>query len=186
MKNNHEYKGTVPGLAELNTDRSQKSSRKIARKLFSPIPTVLIFSVLTIGSLLSSCQNSNNQDNKKEVMESNQEQKDGILKAIDLYVEAGRKGDGNIAKPAFASTATMSWSENGALKSVPIQALYDGFSAAEPMVAGYKLITLDVEGDAAIVRIESQFGPDKYADMFTLVKDSSNWKIISKIYQVIK
>ena len=119
-------------------------------------------------------------------MQNNQEQKDGILKPIDLYVEAGRKGDGNIAKPAFASTATMSWSENGELKSVPIQVLFDGFSAAEPMEASYKLTTLDVEGNAAIVRIESQFGPHKYADMFTLVKDGSNWKIISKIYQVTK
>ncbi|WP_176763536.1 nuclear transport factor 2 family protein [Pedobacter antarcticus] len=36
------------------------------------------------------------------------------------------------------------------------------------------------------MRIESQFGPDKYADMFTLVKDGNNWKIISKIYHVIK
>lgn len=53
------------------------------------------------------------------------------------------------------------------------------------MEANYKLTTLDVEGDAAILRIESQFGPDKYADMFTLVKDGSDWKIISKIYQTI-
>ncbi|MDQ0638436.1 hypothetical protein QF042_002001 [Pedobacter sp. W3I1] len=186
MESNHEPKSPVQGLAGFNIDGSQKSSRKIARKLFSPILTVLIFSALTIGSLLISCQNSNNQNNKKEVMQNNQEQKDGILKAIDLYVEAGRKGDGNIAKPAFASTSTMSWSENGVLKSVPIQVLLDGFSAAEPMEAGYKLTTLDVEGDAAIVRIESQFGHNKYADMFTLVKDGSDWKIISKIYHVTK
>lgn len=172
--------------AKLNADGSQKDSRNISKKLFSTIPTAIIFSALAFGSLLVSCQNSNHQNNKTEVMQNNQEQKDGILKPIELYVEAGRKGDGNIAKPGFASTATMSWSENGALKSVPIQALFDGFSAAEPMEASYKLTTLDVEADVAIVRIESQFGPNKYADMFTLVKDGSNWKIISKIYHVIK
>ncbi|KEQ30937.1 hypothetical protein N180_08630 [Pedobacter antarcticus 4BY] len=172
--------------AKLNADGSQKSSGNIVKKLFSSVPTALIFSALTIGSLLVSCQNSYSQNNKKEVMQNNQEQKDGILKPIELYIEAGRKGDGNIANPAFASTATMSWSENGVLKSVPIQALFDGFSAAEPMEASYKITTLDVESDVAIVRIESQFGPDKYADMFTLVKDGNNWKIISKIYHVIK
>ena len=80
----------------------------------------------------------------------------------------------------------MSWSENGALKSVPIQVLFDGFSAAEPTEANYTLTTLDVGGDVAIVRIESQFGPNKYADMFSLVKDGNDWKIISKIYQIIK
>lgn len=182
MKNISEQKNAVTSSAVCNTGEFRRHFGKISKKIFS----LSIISVLTIGGLLVSCQDKNNQNNKTEVMQNNQEQKEGILKAIDLYVEAGKKGDGNIAKPAFASTATMSWSENGALKSVPIQALFDGFSAAEPMEANYKLTTLDVEGDVAIIRIESQFGADKYADMFTLVKDGSDWKIISKIYQIKK
>ncbi|WP_426485203.1 nuclear transport factor 2 family protein [Flavobacterium sp. 2] len=182
MKNISERINADPNSEGFNTNDFRQSYRKISKK----ISFLTIISVLTISGLLVSCQEKNNQNNKTEVMQNNQEQKEGILKAIDLYVEAGRKGDGNIAKPAFATTATMSWSENGALKSVPIQALFDGFSAAEPMEASYKLTTLDAEGDAAIVRIESQFGPNKYADMFTVVKDGNDWKIISKIYQIIK
>lgn len=182
MKNISERKNAETSSADFNTDDFRESYRKISKKIFS----LTIISVLTISGLLVSCQDKNNQNNKKEVMQNNQVQKEGILQAIDLYVEAGIKGDGNIAKPAFAATATMSWSENGELKSVPIQALFDGFSAAEPMEASYKLTALDAEGDAAIVRIESQFGPNKYADMFTLVKDGNDWKIISKIYQIIK
>lgn len=182
MKNIPERKNAVLNSAGFNANGFRQGIEKITKKIFS----LTIISALTIGGLLVSCQDKNNQNNKTEVMQNNQEQKEGILKAIDLYVEAGKKGDGNIAKPAFASTATMSWSENGALKSVPIQVLYDGFSEAEPMEANYKLTTLDVEGDVAIVRIESQFGPNKYADMFTLIKDGSDWKIISKIYQIKK
>ncbi|WP_157886023.1 nuclear transport factor 2 family protein [Chryseobacterium glaciei] len=186
MKNIPEQKNILPSSADSNAVGLRQVIGKTSKKIFSTISALTIISVLTIGGLLISCQDKNNQNNKTEVMQNNQEQKEGILKPIELYIEAGRKGDGNIAKPAFASTATMSWSEDGALKSVPIQALFDGFSAAEPMTANYKLTTLDVEGDAAIVRIESQFGSDKYADMFTLVKDGSDWKIISKIYQTIK
>jgi len=182
MKNIPERKNAVSNSTGFNADGFKQGIGKISKKIFS----LATISVLIIGGLLVSCQDKNNQNNKIEVMQNNQEQKEGILKAIELYVEAGKKGDGNIAKPAFASTATMSWSENGALKSVPIQVLFDGFSAMEPMEANYKLTTLDVEGDVAIVRIESQFGPDKYADMFTLVKDGSDWKIISKIYQIKK
>lgn len=182
MKNISERRNAVLNSADFNADSFRQGFGKISKKIFS----LTIISVLTIGGLLVSCQDKNYQNNKTEVMQNNQEQKEGILKAIDLYVEAGKKGDGNIAKPAFASTATMSWSENGVLKSVPIQALFDGFSAMKPMEANYKLTTLDVEGDVAIARIESQFGPDKYADMFTLVKDGSDWKIISKIYQIKK
>jgi hypothetical protein len=182
MKNIQERKNMISGSVDFNADDLVQSISKMSKTIFSSIPTIAMISAFTVGGLLISCQNKNNQsnqNNKTEVMQN-------ILKAIDLYVEAGRKGDGNIAKPAFASTATMSWSEDGVLKSVPIQVLFDGFSAAEPTEASYKLTTLDVEGDAAIVRIESQFGRDKYADMFTLVKDRSDWKIISKIYQVIK
>ncbi|MFH6991123.1 nuclear transport factor 2 family protein [Flavobacterium sp. FlaQc-48] len=182
MKNIPERKNAVSNSAGFNANGFRQGIGKISKKIFF----VATISALTIGGLLISCQDKNNQNNKTELMQNNQEQKEGILKAIELYVEAGRKGDGNIAKPAFASTATMSWSENGVLKSVPIQALFDGFSAAEPMEANYTLTTLDVEGDVAIVRIESQFGPNKYADMFTLVKGGSDWKIISKIYQVKK
>lgn len=181
MKNIPERKNAVQNSAGF-----RQGIRKISKKIFSSVPTLALISALTIGGLLVSCQDKNNQNNKTEVMQNNQVQKEGILKAIDLYVEAGRKGDGNIAKPAFASTATMSWSENGELKSVPIQVLFDGFSAAEPTEANYKLTTLDVEGDVAIVRIESQFGLNKYVDMFTLVKDGIDWKIMSKIYQIIK
>lgn len=185
MKKNPERKNTVLDSEDFNADGLRRDINQNRQKIFS----LTVISVLTITGLLVSCQNKNNdhnQQNKTEIMQNNHEQKEGILKAIDLYVEAGKKGDGNIAKPAFASTATMSWSENGSLKSVPIQALFDGFSAAEPMEAKYKLTNLDVEGDVAIVRIESQFGSDKYADMFTLVKDGSDWKIISKIYQIKK
>ncbi|MCP2025169.1 phage-related baseplate assembly protein [Flavobacterium sp. HSC-32F16] len=181
MKNISERKTAVRNYAGF-----RQGIRKISKKIFFSVPTLAIISALTVGGLLVSCHDKNNQNNKTEVMQNNQEQKEGILKAIDLYVEAGRKGDGSIAKPAFATTATMSWSENGALKSVPIQVLFDGFSAAEPTEANYTLTTLDVEGNVAIVRIESQFGPNKYADMFTLVKDGNDWKIISKIYQIIK
>lgn len=186
MKNIPEQKNIISSFEDSYADGLRQSIGKASKKIFSALPGLAIISTLTIGGLLISCQDNNNQNNKTEVMQNNQEQKEGILKAIDLYVEAGRKGDGSIAKPAFASTATMSWSEDGILKSVPIQVLFDGFSAAEPMESNYKLTTLDVEGDAAIVRIQSQFGPNKYADMFTLVKDGSNWKIISKIYQVTK
>lgn len=119
-------------------------------------------------------------------MEVSQQEKQGILHAIDLYVDGGRKANGKITADAFSSTATMSWTENGKLKIVPIQVLIDGFNNAEPMEASYELTTLDVAEDVAIVRIESQFGANKYADMFTLVKDDDLWKIVSKVYHTKK
>lgn len=33
-----------------------------------------------------------------------------------------------------------------------------------------------------MVAIDSQFGEAKYTDMFALVKDGDDWKIVSKVY----
>lgn len=112
------------------------------------------------------------------------EQLAGIRKALDLYTEAAIKGDSKIAEPAFSKTATMSFAQNGALVSVPIQALFDYYNTECPQPASYEISVCDVADDAAIVRIDSQFGETKFADMFTLVKDGADWKIISKIYHV--
>lgn len=108
----------------------------------------------------------------------------GIRKALDLYVESAIKGDSKIAEPAFAKTATMSFAQNDTLVSVPIQALFDYYNTECPQAANYEISVCDVADDAAIVRIDSQFGETKFADMFTLVKDVADWKIVSKIYHV--
>ena len=59
----------------------------------------------------------------------------GIRKALDLYCEASVKGDSKIAEPAFSSTATMSYAENGKLVSVPIKALFDYYDQTGPQPA---------------------------------------------------
>ncbi len=112
------------------------------------------------------------------------EQLSGIRKALDLYVEAAVKGDSKIAEPAFAKTATMSFVQNDTLVSVPIQALFDYYNTDCPQAASYSISVCDVADDAAIVKIDSKFGDTEFADMFTLVKDGADWKIVSKIYHV--
>ncbi len=108
----------------------------------------------------------------------------GIRKALDLYCEASVKGDSKIAEPAFSPTATMSYAEDGKLVSVPIKALFDYYDQTGPQPASYEITSCNVATDAAIVSIDSKFGEIRFADMFTLVKDGNDWKIISKIYHV--
>lgn len=110
----------------------------------------------------------------------------GIRKALDRYCEASVQGDSKIAKTAFASTATMSYVENGKLVSVPIQALFDYYDRTGSQPASYEITSCNVVIDVAIVSIDSKFGETRFADMFTLVKDGDDWKIISKIYHVKK
>lgn len=112
-----------------------------------------------------------------------QEEISGIRRALDLYVGASVKGDSRIAQPAFAATATISHSENGRLVSAPISELF-AFYDSGAMPASYEISDCNVAGDVAVVRIESTFGETRYADMFSLVKDGTEWKIISKVFHV--
>lgn len=124
-----------------------------------------------------------NHDKKKDI----QDEKNitGIIKAIEYYIDGGRKGNSKITAKAFSKNATMSWTENGQLNSVPIQVLYDIVDKGGASNANYRLIEYNIESDIAIVQIESQFGIQKYVDMFTLVKNGHEWKIVSKIYTTL-
>lgn len=123
-------------------------------------------------------------DNPTPVINATPEQLAGIRKALDAYVEAAVKGDSAIAKPLFADTATMSYSENDSLVSGPIQALFDYYDQTGPHAATYEITSAQVADNVAIVSIDSKFGTTSFDDMFTLVKDGKDWKIISKIYHV--
>ena len=84
---------------------------------------------------------------------------------------------------AFAPYATMSYVDSDSLVTVPIQALYDYYDETGPHSATYEIVDWSVAGDVAMVRIESDFGENAFTDMFTLVKEGADWKIVSKVYQ---
>lgn len=112
------------------------------------------------------------------------EERMGIEKALNYYTEAAVKGDSKVAMQGFAPAATMSYAEGDSLVTVPIQALYDYYDQTGPHNATYEISACSVAGDVAMVRIESKFGESEFSDMFTLVKDGSDWKIVSKVYHV--
>lgn len=156
-----------------------------------------IFSLLAV-LLMASCKGNENQnkimnttDNKSETVcdstkcfNATADEIAGIRKSLDLYCEASVKGDSKVAHPAFAPTATMSYVENGKLVSVPIKALFDYYDQTGPQPASYEITSCQVATDIAVVSIDSKFGETSFADMFTLVKDGNDWKIISKVYHV--
>ena len=109
----------------------------------------------------------------------------GIAAAVDLYIEGGRKGDSKITRKAFAPNATMSWSEKGKSVTVPIQSLYDYVdkSGAQTVTRGEIKVGAQT-ATTAIVSVDTQFGDAKYTDMFALVRDGDEWKIVAKVYHV--
>ena len=109
---------------------------------------------------------------------------EGITKVLNLYTEAAVKGDSKIAQPAFAPKATMSYTEKGKLVTVPISELFAYYDKTGPHQATYKIETVKMASDVAVVSIDSKFGDTSFDDMFTLVKDGDDWKIVSKVYHI--
>ncbi len=116
-----------------------------------------------------------------------EEIKKEVLKAIELYIEGGKNPAGGAGKKAFAQWATMSYNENGKLVTVPFQSLFSIIDSIGPEEVSYTLKNITVSPTVATVAIESSFSKiGKFNDMFTLVKDEHDWKIVSKVYDVIK
>ncbi len=116
-----------------------------------------------------------------------EEIKKEVLKAIELYIEGGKNPAGGAGKKAFAQWATMSYNENGKLVTVPIQTLFSIMESIGPEDVSYTIKNITVSPTVATVSIESSFSKiGKFNDMFTLVKDEHDWKIVSKVYDVIK
>lgn len=149
---------------------------------------LLLLAVIVMGgaSAYSNEHEKNNivMENGTSTINASADELAGIRKALDAYIEAALKGDSNLARPAFAETATISYNENGKLVSGPIQALYDYYDQTGPHHAEYVITAAQVAENVAIVSIDSVFGDVRFDDMFTLVKDGSDWKIVSKIYHV--
>lgn len=154
--------------------------------------TIIISGILSL-MLIQGCKADNEKTSnvnieKEEIMSNKinatKEEEAGIRKALDSYIEAALKGDSNIAKPIFSDLATISYSENDTMVSAPIKALFDYYDQTGPHHAEYEITSLEVAGNVAIVRIDSKFGDVSFDDMFALVKDGDNWKIVSKVYNV--
>ena len=107
-----------------------------------------------------------------------------ILNAIELYAEAGRKGEGKLVGLAFIPEATMTWVADGKITAVPIAALADALDKTGAEEVTYEVSDITLAQDVAFVRIESSFSKlGSFSDMFTLAEQADGtWKIVSKIY----
>lgn len=148
------------------------------------IAGIISFTGCSKGTTIQKPDNTSAMEQKEKTINATPEEIDGIKKTLDAYIEAALKGDSRIAKPAFAETATISYNEDGKLVSSPIAALYDYYDQTGPHHAEYTITAAQVAGNVAVVCIDSKFGDVRFDDMFTMVKDGDDWKIVSKVYHV--
>ena len=107
-----------------------------------------------------------------------------VKDTISKYLEAGKQGKSEIMKHAFHKDAIMYNADKGAIEGGNIQALFDYIDnnpAASDMEAD--ITSVDIAGNIAYARVESNnWHGARFSDMFLLLKDNGEWKILTKVF----
>ncbi|OZA06976.1 MAG: lumazine-binding protein [Methylophilaceae bacterium 17-44-8] len=111
---------------------------------------------------------------------------DAITELIQHYIDGARSGKGSDMKPAFHEDATIYGYVGSDLFAGPIQGLYDWNDAngpAKEIVS--KIVSIDIVGTAASVRLESDnWTGHRFTDFFNVLKVDGQWKVMNKIFHL--
>lgn len=107
-----------------------------------------------------------------------------IRKVLGWYIEGGIEGKSEIMKKAFHADAIMYSQQNGKIAGGPIQNLFDAIDS-RPGSKDLKaeITSIQIHGTVANARVELRnLGGNNFSDMFLLVKEGNDWKILAKVY----
>ncbi len=151
--------------------------RTMNRKLLTIIAAV----IFCLGSQAKAAENTVKGETMQEVKVSDYE---AVKEALGKYLEAGRQGKSAVLRPAVYKDAIMYSAAGGKVEGGSINALFDYLdnNPAAPEIEA-EITAVDVAGNIAYVKVESdKWHGARYTDMFLLVKDGSEWKILTKVF----
>lgn len=107
-----------------------------------------------------------------------------IAAKIDGYIRGCASGDGTYLKGAFHPDARMYGALGADRFDIPIFGGMDGAVAANPVGDyGHKILSIDVAGDAASVKLaETGFWGHDFVDYFLLSRIDGEWQIVAKSF----
>lgn len=149
--------------------------------------SLLVFAVFTVNSA-NAAKNETQSDLYNGGISAMNETKiqdyEAVKDTLNKYIEAGRAGKSSILHPYVHKDALMFGRTNGELSGGSIEELFvylDTHPAAKEMKA--EITTIDIAEGIAYAKIESNnWNGANFTDMFLLVKDGKDWKILTKTY----
>ncbi|MBR1225162.1 nuclear transport factor 2 family protein [Bradyrhizobium sp. AUGA SZCCT0176] len=109
-----------------------------------------------------------------------------IGQTVQHYLDGAKNGKGALMKPAFHKDAAIYGYVGPDLWAGPIQTLFDWTDKTGPApdIVG-KVVTIDIAGTIASVRVESEnWAGYRFSDFFTVLKVDGEWKIINKVFHL--
>lgn len=119
------------------------------------------------------------------VAERNAPEEAAVREAVQYYLDGQAAGDGAIVAKAFHPGAHMTGIRDGAIRTVPITEYvgwFRGAPAADESRRDRWIETVDVIGDAAMVKVVLDYPTVRFTDWMSLLKVDGEWKIIHKNY----
>lgn len=145
---------------------------------------LFMLAMLGIFAIPSYAADTNNNQGENIMTETSVKDYEAVKTALNKYLEAGKQGKSEVMKPAFHKDAIMYTSAKGEVSGGAIQSLYDyidGNPAAPEIEA--EITAIDIAGTVAYARVESNnWHGARFSDMFLLLKEGNEWKILTKVY----
>jgi len=110
---------------------------------------------------------------------------DGVVKALEYYIEGAKSGISAAMKPGFHGAATMTGYFQGVgLLEGSIQNLYDFIDASGPAKElKARIDVLDIAGTIATARLTIEdWNGASFTDHHQLLKVDGAWKVVSKVF----
>lgn len=145
---------------------------------------LVLAAVMCINAAPCAAENNNNNQEVKVMADVSISDYEGVKAAINKYLEAGKQGKSEIAKPAFHKDAIIYSSPKGTIEGGAIQSLFDYFdnNPAAPQIAA-DISVVEIAGNVAYAKVESDnWHGARYTDMFLLLKEGNEWKILTKVF----
>ena len=108
---------------------------------------------------------------------------DLIEATLNDYLYGVRDGDVSRLRRAFHADAEIEGIREGRFTSWSVQQYVRGFTAGEQRHFTPRILAVDYVGNAAVGKVEQDYGDWKFVDYMQLLKVDGHWKIVNKIYE---
>lgn len=142
----------------------------------SPSPSVLLFSLTALVLLVPfALSNPGPADDE------------GPRAAAAHYLKGHATGDPDEFRLAFHPEARLFWVKDGALAtrtSAEYIAGATGRPADDEAARRRRIVTVDVTGDTAVVKVELDYPQAVFVDYLSMLKLDGTWRIVNKTFHV--
>jgi len=110
-----------------------------------------------------------------------------VRQTVDHYLHGLRFNDVSSLKSAFHPEAKLMFvRKDGQLGQLTQEQWYRGFeaSAGKEEKGDLRIVSVDISGTAASVKVVETYDKTIYTDYLSLLKWQGEWKIVNKIYTV--